>query len=419
MSATISASDVAVHPKARAFAIAWFCALLFYFLEYAVRSSPAVMIVELSHAFGETALGVSSILGTYYYTYSVTSLVAGVLYDRLGAKYVAPAGMMILALGCMIFAIPNPVAGNVGRLLQGAGSAFAFTGAVYLATHGFSARRLATAIGFTQCMGMLGGSVGQVAVGPLIHGRLSMPIVNLWMGVGVLVLLVCAMLFLVTPREAPAPSTGSGAGGVLSTYKVVFSNPQSYLCGLVAGLLFAPTTIADMVWGVRFFEEDKLFSYQSAVFAASMVPLGWVFGCPLLGWLADALHRRKLALAVGIIVMLLCAIQLTFLPADLPAWLTLLVFGVASGSAMIPYTIIKEVNPDSVKGSATGGINFLTFGVTALVGPIFATHYGKTLGISADPAAHFRHAGYFWIAIIIIALIVSMLLRETGQPKRG
>jgi MFS family permease len=419
MSATASGSHVTVHPQARAFAIAWFCALLFYFLEYAVRSSPAVMIVELSHAFSATALGVSSILGTYYYTYSTTSLVAGVLYDRLGAKYVAPAGMTILALGCLIFAVPNPVAGDVGRLLQGAGSAFAFTGAVYLATHGFSARRLATAIGFTQCMGMLGGSVGQVGVGPLIHGPLAVPIVSFWIGVGVVVLIVSLLLFLVTPREPPVISAVSGMAGVLGTYKIVFSNPQSYLCGLVAGLLFTPTTIADMVWGVRFFEEDKLFSYQSAVFAASMVPLGWVFGCPLLGWLADALHRRKLALALGIIVMLLCAIQLTFLPAEMPAWLTLLIFGVASGSAMIPYTIIKEVNPDNVKGSATGGINFLTFGVTALVGPIFANHYGKTLGVSADPAEHFRHAGFFWIAVIVLALIVSLLLRETGQPKRG
>lgn len=50
---------------------------------------------------------------------------------------------------CFGFAVSNSLAANVGRLLQGAGSAFAFTGAVYLATHGFSARRLATAIGVT------------------------------------------------------------------------------------------------------------------------------------------------------------------------------------------------------------------------------------------------------------------------------
>jgi len=413
-----SVSSTTVQPKARAFAIAWVCALLFYFLEYAGRSSPAVMIPELSQAFSVSALGVSAILGTYYYTYSATSLVDGVLLDRLGAKYIVPTGMAILGLGCLLFAIPDPVMGNVGRLLQGAGSAFAFTGAVYLASHGFSAQRLATAIGLTQCLGMLGGSAGQVVVGPLIHGLIS--VATFWSMLGVIVLVVGLLLFALTPKEPRAPAVPGGTWGVLSTYKVVFSNPQSYLCGLVAGLLFVPTTIGDMVWGVRFFQEDKLFSYQGAVFAASMVPLGWVFGCPLVGWLADMLHRRKPALAGGAIVMLLCVIQLHYLPTLAPAWLTLFLFGVGSGAAMIPYSIIKEVNPDSVKGSATGAINFLTFSVTAFIGPIFAGHFGKTLNINnADPIAHFRHAGMFWIAIIVLALLLSLMLKETGRPKVG
>lgn len=415
---SVSTSSTTSPPQNRAFAIAWGCALLFYFFEYAGRSAPAVMIPELSQAFGVSALGVSSILGTYYYTYSTTSLIAGVLLDRLGAKYVVPAGMAILGAGCLLFAVPHVVTGNVGRLLQGAGSAFAFTGAVYLASHGFSAQRLATAIGLTQCLGMLGGSAGQVVVGPLIHGVISAA--GFWVLLGMLVLVTGVLLLVLTPKEPRAPAIGGGISGLLGTYKVVFSNPQSYLCGLVAGLLFAPTTIADMVWGVRFFQSDKLFTYQSAVFAASMVPMGWVFGCPLLGWLADTWHRRKPALAGGIVLMLICAVQLTYLPALLPAWLTLLVFGIASGAAMIPYSIIKEVNPDRVKGSATGAINFLTFSVTALIGPIFASHFGKTLGaVNADPAEHFRHAGVFWIAVIVLALLASLALKETGQARPG
>jgi fucose permease len=60
-----------------AYKIAWGTALIFYFLEYVVRSAPAVMIPELTTAFSVDAVGVSAIIGAYYYTYSVTSLVAG------------------------------------------------------------------------------------------------------------------------------------------------------------------------------------------------------------------------------------------------------------------------------------------------------------------------------------------------------
>jgi hypothetical protein len=40
------------------------------------------MIKELSLAFGTAAVGVSVILGTYYYSYSITCLVAGAALDR-------------------------------------------------------------------------------------------------------------------------------------------------------------------------------------------------------------------------------------------------------------------------------------------------------------------------------------------------
>jgi MFS family permease len=399
---------------ARAFIVAWVFSLAFYFLEYAVRSSPAVMIPQLAKAFGVSALGVSDILGTYYYTYSTASLLAGVLLDRLGAKYVVSIGMAILGIGCLLFIDPQVGAGYLGRLLQGAGSAFAFTGAVYLASHGLPARRLATAIGITQCVGMLGGTAGQLLVGRWIAGGLSLP--QYWGRAGLVVLLVAVGLWWITPRETPSIPNGKASGGILATYKIVFSNPQSYLCGLAAGLLFVPTTVGDMVWGVRFFETDKSFSFSDAVFAISMVPLGWVFGCPLLGWLADRLGRRKPVYLAGATMMLIGFVQLIYAPALLPSWLTLFILGVASGAAMIPYTIIKEVNPDEVKGSATGAINFLTFAVTAAIGPIFAGQFGKTLGAqSIDVGSHFRNAGLFWIGILIAALVVGSLLRETGR----
>ena len=155
------------HP--RPYVVAWAMALLFYVLEYSTRSAPGVMIPQLEQAFGRNGVGVSNILGTYYYTYSITSLVAGLTLDRFGAKFVVPIGASILGLGCLLFIIGSPESAYIARLLQGAGSAFAFTGAVYLASHGFSSNSLATAIGFTQSLGMLGGSAGEFIVGPLMQ----------------------------------------------------------------------------------------------------------------------------------------------------------------------------------------------------------------------------------------------------------
>src|SRR5579862_6500539 len=364
------AAQVKTEAQTRGFIIAWAFTVVFYFLEYAVRSSPSVMISQLEASFATTALGISAILAVYYYTYSSMSLVAGAALDHFGAKLTVPIGVLVLGIGCLLFSLPAVVAGNTGRLLQGAGSAFAFTGAVYLAAHGFSARYLATAIGITQCVGMLGGSAGQFVVGPLLEKGLGWQTVWHWLGIASLA--VGVVLLLITPSENRPEAGASAPASLLAPYKVVFSNPRSYLCGAVAGLLFVPTTIGDMTWGVAFFQRDRMFNFHDAVVTGSLVPLGWVIGCPLLGWLADQMGRRKPALIGGAVVMLLAAALITFSTGHRAAEIGCLIFGIASGAAMIPYTNIKEVNPDEVKGSATGGINFLTFGVTALIGPLFA-----------------------------------------------
>jgi len=414
--ATLALDQKQTGTQTRAFVVAWVFTVLFYFLEYAVRSSPAVMIPELEGSFHTTALGLSAILGAYYYTYSTMSLVAGAALDRLGAKRTVPVGAAILGIGCLFFSGGSVMAGDVGRLLQGAGSAFAFTGAVYLAAHGFSARYLATAIGATQCVGMLGGSAGQFAIGPMIERGLG--IHTIWIGFGVIILAVAVFLYLATPKEQSAPHT-EGMGSVLKPYKIVFSNPQSYLCGIIAGLMFAPTTIGDMIWGVASFQKDLQFSYHNAVLVASMVPLGWVFGCPLLGWVSDRIGRRKPVIMGSATVMILAGLQLALKPFPIPPHVAMFIFGVASGAAMIPYSVIKEVNPDNVKGSAAGGINFLVFAITAFLGPVYAKHIGKGIGTSTNLHLHFQKGAFFWVACCAAAIVVSLFLRETGPAAHA
>lgn len=70
----------------RWYVIAWLFGLVFYFLDYVVRSAPAVMIPELVNNFSTTELKLVSLIGTYYYTYSTCSLIAGIALDKFGGK---------------------------------------------------------------------------------------------------------------------------------------------------------------------------------------------------------------------------------------------------------------------------------------------------------------------------------------------
>ena len=113
--------------------------------------------------------------------------------------------------------------------------------------------------------------------------------------------------------------------------------------------------------------------YAEAVLRSATVPFGWIIGCPLLGFISDRIGRRKPVIIGAALLLLACLAWILYGPTDVfPPYVLGLVTGIASGAAMLPYTVIKEANPPEVSGTATGVINFLNFTFSALLGPVFA-----------------------------------------------
>src|SRR4051794_12670998 len=328
-----------------AFVAAWWLCALFYLVQFALRSAPSVMVPELATALSLAPKSVGALSGLFYYGFAAAAVPAGICVDRFGARRAVPLGLALVAIGAMMFAADGLTLAVFGRVLQGLGAAFSFTGAVYLASRGFAPRQLATIVGATQCLGMLGASVGLFVVGPLI--RQGMAWHAFWIASAALLALLGLAMVGVAPddRESRAER-----GSLLAPLRVVLGNPQSWLCGLIAGLLYLPTTVGVMIWGVELLVRGEGMAFAEAAHRAATVPLGWAVGAPLMGWLADRLGRRKPVLVGGAILMLLSAVAVLLLPgvAASPPYLPALLLGLGSGAAMLPFAIIKEVNPDGV-----------------------------------------------------------------------
>jgi len=399
--------------------VAWVLTAVYYFYQYALRSAPGVMMPQLSEAFGLSALGVASIVGLFYYGYSPFSLVAGAAMDRLGPRRLIPYAAVAVGIGALLFATGQREIAGIGRFIQGAGGVFALVGAIYIATKNFAPSKAATLIGVTQMFGMSGGSAGQFLVGPMIAGGLSWT--AFWIGMGIAGFVIGVVLFFLIPKEEPKQAvSSSGFRPIIEGFRTVFANPQSILCGLIAGLLFVPTTILDMTWGVRFLQEAHGFDYASAVLRSSTVPFGWIIGCPLLGFVSDRMGRRKPVIIAAAIVLLACLAWALYGSAGVfPPYVIALVAGIASGAAMLPYTVIKEANPPHLGGTATGVVNFINFTFSALLGPVFGWILVRVSGgAERFSLEHFQTTFTPLLYGVVIAIILTLILKETGPAVR-
>jgi MFS family permease len=395
--------------------VAWVMAAFFYFYQYSLRSSPSVMMPQLSQVFGLSTLDLASLVALFYYGSSLFSLVAGAAMDQLGPRRVMPIAAAVAGAGALLFATGNAQLAALGRLAQGAGGVFALVGAIYIASKSFSPSRAATLVGATQMFGMAGGAAGQFIVGLLMARGVSWN--RFWAGMGSAGFAMGAILLLALPREEEHPEeTTATLASTVSAFYAVFKNPQSMLCGAIAGLLFFPTTIFDMIWGVRYLQDAHGLDYASAVMRSATVPLGWIIGCPLLGFISDRLGRRKPVLIGAATILLGCLSCILFGRADaFPRYLLGVTTGIASGSAMLLYTVIMEANPPQFGGTATGVVNFLNFSFSALLGPVFTWMLHRASGATGQMGLiHFQVAFAPLLLGVAVAIVLSSMLKETG-----
>ena len=412
---TYSANGYSTEKLSKTASIAWLVAAVFYFYQYVERASPSVMMPQLSDALGKSTLDVASLVAFFYYGYSTFSLAAGASMDRLGPRHILPLAAVAAGCGALLFATGSSGAATFGRFLQGAAGGFAPVGAIYIVTTRFPPSMAATLIGATQMFGMAGGAAGQFLVGPLIASGVSYK--TFWLQMGIAGFCIGALLLVLLPSEPRKKEKRAELSETLSGFGVVFRNPQSIYCGVIAGLLFIPTTIFTMIWGVRYLQEAHGFDYATAVLRSASIPVGWIIGCPLLGYISDRIGRRKPVIVAGGFALFSCLCWILFAPPGiLPPYTVGLLAGIASGSAMIPYIVIKEANPPHLGGTATGVISFVNFSLSALLAPGFTwmLRYASSRA-NAMELPHYQTAFIPMLLGVAAAVGLTFLLKETGK----
>jgi MFS family permease len=400
---------------------------VFYCYEYFLRIAPSVMAVDLMHFFNLNATLFGALSGFYYYAYTPMQLFVGVIVDRYRIRNVLVAAILCCAVGSFLFASTHAYdLAAFGRFLQGFGSAFAFVGALKLATKWLPVWWFAAFSGICTSLGFLGGAFGDITLTHLMKIMNWRDLIHIFVALGFIFALVVWFCLSIRPKHAREFDVKL-KGAELVTLKMAFLQlwglikmPYIWAAGIIGGLMFLPTIVFADLWGIPYMQEFHGYSLTQAGLLTSMIYFGWAVGGPLQGVLSSLLKKRMSLLFwnAALATILSCIFLYMSGLSYLGLCILLFVFGMASSAQILTFAMGRDVCTVYTTGMAMAFINFLVM----ISGMFMQTGVGKLLdlswsghlqnGLRVYTSSDYQHAMIVVPVSLMISAIIALFVKE-------
>lgn len=399
---------------------AWIVCLsagLFFFYEFFQLNLFDVINFPLREEFHLTSTQLSW-MSSYYLWANVLCLVpAGILLDKFSVRKIILVDMLFCILSTIGFALTHDfVWASVFHAITGMGNSFCFLACVIFVSRWFPPARQAFVMGIIVTMAFLGGMMAHTPLAQLnqIVGWRQSLLCDA--GLGGLILGI--MYF--TLHDGKLAEKNSNTVQKISLRSVI-ANRQNSLAGLFTSCLNLPIMVLSALWGATALQVLYGLSAIEASNVVSMIYLGSIIGCPLVGWWSDRLGKRKPLMIIG--ALLTCVVLVPIVLGWSLSLLTLqglfFLIGFVTSTQVISYPMIAESNDAHQVGFATSIASLIIMAGGAIGQIIFGwmMHYHSHALRAQYSAADFHFALWIFPAAALIALIAVLCTRETFCGK--
>ncbi|WP_058530532.1 MFS transporter [Legionella rubrilucens] len=400
--------------------MAWLVCLsagLFFFYEFFQLNIFDVINQPLRDDFHLDATQLSWMSSSYLWADILFLLPAGIILDRYSIRRVILSAMFICVIGTVGFAMTDSfLLASFFHFLSGIGNAFCFLSCVVLVSHWFPPRRQALVIGSLVTMAFIGGMMAHTPFAHLneTYGWRNSLLID---GAAGALLLVWIYIIVKDSPNATRLERKIQTQAVLPGFVKALRNRQNWLSGLYTSLLNLPIMVLCALWGASYLQVVHRLPEMAASNVVSLIFIGSIIGCPLVGWLSDTQGRRKPLMILGALATLITVVPLFLDVALSQTQLGLLFFalGLFTSTQVISYPLIAESNDPDNTGSATGVASTLIMGGGGVGQVLFGWLMQHHAGTSAQQytVADFQFAMWMFPLTVIAALIAVLLIRET------
>jgi MFS family permease len=407
--------------------IPWFICMLaavFYLYDFILRVTPSIIVHPLMKSYGIDAATVGFISAFYYYIYTPCQLPSGAVVDKYSPRWVLTVSVLFCAFGTLIFAYTHTLwIAYIARLMMGFGSAFAFVGALKLASLWLRRRYFALFTGMATALGTLGAVMTDTALSHLVHefGWRQAVAITAYIGFGLAVLII--LFVRDRPHWVPKPHAEHDSWvNIAKRLWQIMTIWRFWIIGIVGALLFLPVNMFASLWGIDFLESAYHLSAVHAASATSLIFWGITVAAPFVGWISDKIQSRRIPIFVGGFFTLVFTAILIYV-TDMPAWLVyslLFLIGVSVAPQILVFALTKEISPPNSTGVATAATNFAVTMSAAVFQPltgwlldVYWTGQKTALGTPFYHLQDYQKAFALLVGALLFSLIISYWLPLT------
>ncbi len=409
-----------------------------YFLACIHRVAPTVIARDLMEAFHADAATLGLIASAYFFLYSAVQPPVGILSDTIGPRKVIVLFTVISAAGGFLFAVASSASMAIlGRALIGAGVGGIFIPSLTIFSRWYRADQFAGLTGTMLAIGSIGGISASLPLtySVLLFGwRVSFGVIG---SLALVSALICWMVVRNRPRdkgwpkiengETQSPPEKQGRVQNITAFKRLSMVLSSFGFWMVtAASLFVGSAFLTFqgLWAVPYLVDVFGLSRARAGWLLMLLPVGFALGSVSFGMLINkfAMGRRRVLL-YSTVICVVCWGSLIALnerspyPVIIPLFLIL---GICVGGLLpILMTVVKELFPLWLTGTAVGLMNPAAFLGTALLQP-FTGMLLDTTGTpesGAYPLLAYRLVFAVFLVSYIVAYLCTYLAFRKDSPS--
>ncbi|WP_440652001.1 MFS transporter [Cysteiniphilum sp. 19S12-1] len=383
-----------------------FVAVLFGSIQFMYQFSTGLITYELQIYFGINTASLGVLSSMFFIGLILAQIPIGILLDKFSAKKILIYSQLLLVFLTLCFILNSSFLVALGlRFFMGIFCAVPFNATLYSLNikYKFSNSYL-KAFSFFEATTLLITSFSVKFCSNIVS---SNGWKTLFIIMAFLVIITMTISIFFWPTDTMKKNSAKFS---IRNYKKIVLDSRIWVLGFFSGSMFNIVTVFCNLWGIEFLIKSKGYNYTSSADILSIIYLGLVFGCVLLGHIQFLSRSNKTILYGSLLQFILISLaffnHLSFI-VNLGVYF---IIGSISSIYILGFSRVNAYVNSTNKGLAISLTNILNMYGSVLMQP-FIGFIGVQLASQSCYSTSNSYIGIYLLPIMILISFIWMFLK--------